>query len=100
LQIIHYSNLGEKTMLHEMNSELFVELTEEQAQVVTGGSYGSYPDIIKDNLSTHFNQRDRATLLEVTQVSGPGGSANVQKFANLDRSIDTAAYKDVFAKLY
>jgi hypothetical protein len=86
-------------MLHE-NTELFVELTEEQAQVVTGGSYGGYPDIIKDDLSTYFKQRDTATLLQVDQVSGPKGSVNVQKFANLDRSIDTAAYKDFYAKLY
>jgi hypothetical protein len=88
-------------MLHE-NTELFVELTEEQAQVVTGGSYGGYPgvDYIDDHLNTYFKQKDQATLLEVTQVSGPGGSANVQKFAHLDRSIDTAAYKDMFAKLY
>jgi len=83
-------------MLHEMNSELFVELTEEQAQVVTGGSYGGYGDEIKDYLSTYYNQHDKATLLEVTQVSGPGGSANVQKFANLDKSIKTGAYKDFY----
>jgi hypothetical protein len=81
-------------MLHEMNSELFVELTEEQSQVVTGGSYGGgYGDQIKDYLSTYYNQHDKATLLEVTQVSGPGGSANVQKFANIDKSVKTGANK-------
>ena len=83
-------------MLHE-NTELFVELTEEQAQVVTGGSYGGgYGDQIKDYLSTYYTQKDQATLLEVTQVSGPGGSANVQKFANISKHIDTAAYKDFY----
>lgn len=84
-------------MLQE-NNELFIELTEEQAQVVTGGS--GYPDIIKDDLSTYFKQNDTATLLQVDQVSGPKGSVNMQKFANIDHSIDTAAHKDMFAKLF
>jgi hypothetical protein len=87
-------------MLHE-NTELFVELTEEQAQVVTGGSYGGYPglDYIDDHLNTYFKQKDQATILEVTQASGPKGSANVQKFANVSKTIDTAAYKDFTAWL-
>jgi len=88
-------------MLHE-NTELFVELTEEQAQIVTGGSYGGYPgaDYIDDHLNTYYNQKDKATLLEVTQASGPGGSATVQKFANVSKDIDTAAYKDFTAWLH
>jgi hypothetical protein len=84
-------------MLHE-NTELFVELTEEQAQVVTGGSYGGYGDVIKDYLNTYYTQKDQATILEVTQASGPNGSANVQKFANISKHIDTAAYKDFYFK--
>jgi hypothetical protein len=85
-------------MQHE-NTELFVELTEEQAQVVTGGSYGGYGgDVIKDYLSTYYNQKDQATILEVNQVSGPNGSVNVQKFANVSKHIDTAAYKDFYFK--
>jgi hypothetical protein len=84
-------------MLHE-NTELFVELTEEQAQVVTGGSYGGYGDEIKDYLNTYYTQKDQATLLEVTQASGPNGSANVQKFANISKHIDTAAFKDFYFK--
>ena len=83
-------------MLHE-NTELFVELTEEQAQVVTGGSYGGgYGDEIKDYLNTYYKQQDKATLLEVNQLSGPYGSVNVQKFANVSKEIDTAAYKDFY----
>jgi len=87
-------------MLHE-NTELFVELTEEQAQVVTGGSYGGYPgaDYIDDHLNTYFTQKDQATILEVNQVSGPYGSANVQKFANISKTIDTGASKDFTAWL-
>jgi hypothetical protein len=84
-------------MLHE-NTELFVELTEEQAQVVTGGSYGGYGDKIEDYLETYYKQKDQATILEVTQASGPNGSANVQKFANISKHIDTAAYKDFYFK--
>ena len=83
-------------MLQEMNSELFVELSEEQAQVVTGGSYGGYGDKIEDYLSTYYNQKDKATLLEVTQFSGPQGSGNIQKFANVSKEIDTGAYKDFY----
>jgi len=82
-------------MLHE-NTELFVELTEEQAQVVTGGSYSGYGDEIKDYLNTYYNQKDKATLLEVSQFSGPGGSGTLQKFANVSKKIDTAAYKDFY----
>ena len=86
-------------MLHE-NTELFVELTEEQAQVVTGGSYGGgYGDQIKDYLSTYYTQKEQATILEVNQVSGPKGSANVQKFANISKTIDTGASKDFTAWL-
>jgi len=82
-------------MLHE-NTELFVELTEEQAQVVTGGSYGGYGDEIKDYLNTYYKQNDKATLLEVSQFSGPGGSGTLQKFANVSKEIDTGAYKDFY----
>jgi len=85
-------------MLHE-NTELFVELTEEQAQVVTGGSLGGYGDYLDDHLNTYFTQKDQATILEVTQASGPNGSANVQKFANITKHIDTGASKDFTAWL-
>jgi hypothetical protein len=87
-------------MLQE-NTELFVELTEEQAQVVTGGSYGGYfgGDYLDDHLNTYFKQKDQATILEVTQASGPNGSANVQKFANITKTIDTGASKDFTAWL-
>jgi hypothetical protein len=83
------------------NTELFVELTEEQAQVVTGGSYGGYfgGDYLDDHLNTYFTQKDQATILEVTQASGPNGSANVQKFANISKHIDTGASKDFTAWL-
>lgn len=81
-------------MLSEMKSELIVELSDEQQQIVTGGSYGG--DKIEDYLETYYKQHDQATLLEVTQVSGPYGSANVQKFANVSKEIDTAAYKDFY----
>jgi len=85
-------------MLHEMNSELFVELSEDQAQVVTGGSYGGYPggDYIDDHLNTYYNQKDKATLLEVSQFSDPCGSGTVQKFANVSKEINTGASKDFY----
>jgi hypothetical protein len=88
-------------MLHE-NTALFVELTEEQTEVVTGGSYGSYPgaDYIDDHLNSFYKQHDQATILEVTQASGPSGSATVQKFANVSKDIDTGAYKDFTAWLH
>jgi hypothetical protein len=85
-------------MLSEIKSELLVELSDEQQQVVTGGSYGGYGDKIEDYLETYYKQKDQATILEVTQASGPNGSANVQKFANISKHIDTAAYKDFYFK--
>ena len=82
-------------MLHE-NTELFIELTEAQTEIVTGGSYGGYGDEIQDYLNTYYTQKDQATILEVTQASGPSGSATVQKFANVSKEIDTAAFKDFY----
>ena len=83
-------------MFSEIKSELIVELSDEQQQIVTGGSYGGYGDTIEDYLNTYYTQNDKKTLLEVTQVSGPSGSATVQKFANVSKEIDTAAFKDFY----
>ena len=83
-------------MLSEIKTELIVELSDEQQQIVTGGSYGGYGDKIEDYLETYYKQHDQATLLEVNQISGSNGSVNIQKFANVSKHIDTAAYKDFY----
>lgn len=80
-----------------INSEFLVELSEEQQQLVSGGS--GYGDAIKDKLSTYYKADTAITLLEVGQKSGPEGSTNLQNFQHDTFDIKTAAYKDFFALL-
>lgn len=79
-----------------IKSDLFVELSDEQQQLVTGGSSG---DFLKDKLSTYFKTDASITLLEVAQQSGPKGSTNLQAFKHDTISIDTAAMKNLQARL-
>jgi hypothetical protein len=72
-----------------MNSELFVELSDEQQQLVAGGQLDN-----SDVLSTYYTQDQSATTLATVQASGPGGSANVQDLAIVSRSINTGADRD------
>ena len=77
-------------MLHEnMNSELFVELSDEQQQLVAGGQLN-----ISDVLGTYYTQDQSGTVLTTLQASGPGGSANVQNFATVSNLINTGASRD------
>ncbi len=77
-------------MSHEnMNSELFVELSNEQQQLVAGGQLN-----ISDVLGTFYTQDQSATTLATVQASGPGGSANVQNFGTVSSLINTGADRD------
>ena len=80
-----------------INAELFVELSEEQQQLVSGG--GGSGDVLKDKLATYFKANETVTNLEVAQDSGPKGSTNLQSFQHDTANINTAAFKDFFAKL-
>lgn len=79
-----------------IKSDFLVELSDEQQQLVAGGSSG---DVLKDKLSTYFKTDAAITILDVAQQSSPKGSTNLQKFQHDTISIDTAAYKDLFATL-
>jgi hypothetical protein len=81
---------------NDIKSDLLVELSDEQQQLVTGGSSG---DFLKDKLSTYFKTDATITLLDVAQQSGPRGSTNLQKFQHDTISIDTAAMKNLEARL-
>jgi len=80
-----------------INSEFFVELSEEQQQLVAGG--GGSGDVLKDKLATYFKANETITNLEVAQESTPKGSTNLQSFQHDTANINTAAYKDLFATL-
>jgi DNA uptake protein ComE-like DNA-binding protein len=84
-------------MLHEsMNCDLFVELSDEQQQLVAGGvSIGE----LQDTLSTYYKTNAFAVGLNVAQASTPQGSFNQQNFTTEVLNINTAAFKDLFAKL-
>ncbi|MDZ4871372.1 MAG: hypothetical protein CLLPBCKN_000760 [Chroococcidiopsis cubana SAG 39.79] len=82
---------------NNIKSELFVELSEDQQQLVAGG--GSSGDVLKDKLATHFKTDETITNLEVAQESTPKGSTNLQSFKHDTLNVNTAAYKDFFAKL-
>jgi len=81
----------------DMQSGLFVELSDEQQQLVTGGS--SSGDELRDTLATYYKTNLAMTNLQVAQHSGPEGSTNLQQFQHDTANINTAAYKDFFAKL-
>lgn len=89
-------------MLHEsINSELLVELSDEQQQVVTGGNLlgGTPIKKIDDTLATFYKTNTAVLDLNVAQASTSGGSTNLQRFAIADLKIDTAAHKQLLARL-
>ena len=98
-------------MLHEsMNCDLFVELSDEQQQLVAGGTgdsgdtggaggMGGGIGSLKDKLSTYYNTNGLGLGLNVAQGSTPQGSFNQQKFTTEVLNINTAAFKDLFAQL-
>jgi len=77
-----------------MNSELLIELSDEQQELVSGG--GQLTDLY-DSLGTDFSRENSQVMLEVGQTSGPNGSTNVQSFGQAFQEIDTSAYKDFYA---
>jgi len=80
-----------------IKSEWLLELSDEQQQLVAGGS--SSGDFLKDELSTYFKTDASITDLQVAQQSGPSGSRNLQSFKHDTISIDTAAMKELRARL-
>ncbi|NJM75391.1 MAG: hypothetical protein HC852_05900 [Acaryochloridaceae cyanobacterium RU_4_10] len=76
--------------LQNLNSELLVELSDEQEECANGG--GQLTD-----LSEYFNTDfEAAQTVNLTRIaSGPGGSFVEEKFATAN--VDTNAYKSIDA---
>lgn len=71
-------------------SELFMELSDQEQELVSGG--GQLTSIY-DHLGTDFYKENSVVSLEVLQTSGANGSANVQRFGQAFQEIDTGAFK-------
>ena len=82
---------------NNIKPELLVELSEDQQQLVAGG--GGSGDVLKDKLATYFKANETITNLEVAQESTPKGSTNLQSFKHDTVNVNTAAYKELIAKL-
>jgi hypothetical protein len=76
--------------IQNLNSELFVELSDEQEESANGGGQ-------LRNLNEDFEtEYDAAQTVNVTQImSGPGGSGILEVFAT--RSVETEANKSINA---
>jgi hypothetical protein len=68
-----------------MSNELFVELNDEQQELVSGGI--SFDEDITSDYSVDFMKTDSLV------VNGPGGSASVTKTYDLD--LDSSITKDL-----
>lgn len=80
-----------------ISSGLLADLSDEQQQLVAGGS--SIGDEIRDKLATYYRADNSLLNLNVAQQSGPQGSTNLQQFNHQALAVDTAAFKDLFASL-
>jgi hypothetical protein len=74
-----------------MNSQLFVELSESQQELVSGG--GQLTDL-DDYLDTYFKAEKSLVDFQVAQKSGPDGSEILQDFSQDFTAVDTGAIKD------
>jgi hypothetical protein len=79
-----------------MDSQLFVDLSKEQQEQVSGG--GQLIDL-DDKLNTYFEAEKSLVGLKVGQSSGPEGSTIMQEFTQDFTQIDTGADKD-FAAIF
>jgi hypothetical protein len=68
-----------------MSNELFVELNDQQQELVSGGI--SFDEYVDSDYSLDFMKTDSAV------VNGPGGSASLTKTYDLD--LDSSIYKDL-----
>jgi hypothetical protein len=76
--------------MSELNkkAELFVELSNEQEEVISGGVNAF------DALGTDFLQKQEALRLNFASASGPGGSLVTQNVVATTNVIDTSSFKD------
>ncbi|NHC38309.1 CTB family bacteriocin [Scytonema millei] len=87
-------------MINETNTELFVELSDEQQQLVAGGSYwGGYGDnSIYDALGTSLKETQSVQHLKVGIASTRQGSYVEQDYLNANHKFETDAFKYFTAK--
>lgn len=71
-----------------VQSELFVELSDEQQEIVSGGIS------LKDLINTTFNFNNESLGFKADAQSGPGGSTVSQIVTAEKSAIDTSALKD------
>jgi hypothetical protein len=78
-----------------MDSQLFVELSEEQQEIVAGG--GQLTDL-DDYLNTYFEAENSEVDFQAMLESGPDGSTVMQDFSQDFTKIANAAKKDFSAQ--
>ncbi|AFY90290.1 MAG: hypothetical protein CLLPBCKN_005872 [Chroococcidiopsis cubana SAG 39.79] len=88
-------------MINETNTELFVELSDEQQQLVAGGY--SYPgggdgQSIYDILNTSLKENKSVQHLKVGIASTRDGSYVEQDYLNANHKFETDAFKYFTAK--
>ncbi len=79
-------------------SDMFVDVTEEQQQMVTGGSgydYSKYP-AFEDLIKTKFDSKENFFALDTDVVASKQGAAVSQKFAAQKAIYSAEALKKVF----
>ena len=86
-------------MINETNTELFVELSDEQQQLVAGGySSGGGGNSIYDLLGTSLEENQSVQQLKVGMASTKQGSFIDQDYLNANQSFKTDAFKYFTAK--
>ena len=78
-------------MINEINTELFVELSDEQQQLVAGGNGGSlqFDDLIKNTFAEKTNVVDS----KVYQTADGYGSSTLQETTIANREVASEALK-------
>jgi hypothetical protein len=72
-----------------MNTELFIELSEEQQEIVAGGGQGAL-EYLYESINSSYNT-SLTTWGSATQV-GPGGAVTVQTLNNSHIAVDLNKY--------
>jgi hypothetical protein len=81
-------------MANEINTELFVELSEEQQQLVAGGySYEAPNGNIVDIIHTDLSKSDAYQSFNFDVASTPYGSVVSQDYKNMKSDFETNADK-------
>jgi hypothetical protein len=72
-----------------MNSELFVELSDNQQEIISGGGQGAL-EYLNEYIDSSFNTS--ATQWASVSSVGPGGATTVQGLTNNHIAVDLSKY--------